>query len=277
MRHFQHHIGDYAAATAHLSVLEDGIYHRLLRRYYETERPLPADIAEVARLIRLKHRHELRLLPRVLKEFFSLSQDGWRQSRADKEINKINGWRKNLGAHSAYSSDQSPIFHLPLPYNHKEEEHDPLPTGRGARARARDPAPPLIPENEHEAQQGMKAKIPKEAAHGQRSKSGTRLPDAWRPSPAERDYAADRGLDPDATADAFCDWWSAANGANAVKRDWAAAFRTWCRHQIERANTARPGAAGARTIHVARGHDAFYERLAHIAARERADQERDGC
>jgi uncharacterized protein YdaU (DUF1376 family) len=122
MRHFQHHIGDYAAATAHLSVLEDGIYHRLLRRYYETERPLPADIAEVARLIRLKHRHELRLLPRVLKEFFSLSQDGWRQSRADKEINKINGWRKNLGAHRADSSGQSPITHHPLSriMNHKK-------------------------------------------------------------------------------------------------------------------------------------------------------------
>ena len=57
MRHFPHHIGDYAAATAHLSFMEDAAYHRLLRRYYQDEKPLPADLAAVQRLVEIGRAH----------------------------------------------------------------------------------------------------------------------------------------------------------------------------------------------------------------------------
>ena len=43
MNYFEHHIGDYAAATAHLSWDEDMAYSRLLRWYYQHEKPLPAE------------------------------------------------------------------------------------------------------------------------------------------------------------------------------------------------------------------------------------------
>ncbi len=50
MNFFSLHIGDWAEATAHLSCLEDGIYGRLVRKYYATEAPLPSDVKAVQRL-----------------------------------------------------------------------------------------------------------------------------------------------------------------------------------------------------------------------------------
>lgn len=45
MNYFPFHVGDYAAATAHLTWDEDMAYTRLLRAYYLTEQPIPLDKA----------------------------------------------------------------------------------------------------------------------------------------------------------------------------------------------------------------------------------------
>ncbi len=37
MNYYEHHIGDYAEATAHLTFIEDATYSRLIRKYYATE------------------------------------------------------------------------------------------------------------------------------------------------------------------------------------------------------------------------------------------------
>ena len=86
MRHFPHHIGDYAAHTAHLTFVEDAAYHRLLRRYYQDEKPLPADLAAVQRLVGARAKEERAAVETVLREFFTLQDDGWHQARADQEI-----------------------------------------------------------------------------------------------------------------------------------------------------------------------------------------------
>ena len=87
MNYYEHHIGDYAAATAHLSLIEDAIYSRMLRRYYLTEAPLPADVAHVARLMgvpRDSAGHDT--VQAILSEFFTLEDDGWHQKRCDENI-----------------------------------------------------------------------------------------------------------------------------------------------------------------------------------------------
>ena len=66
MNYYEHHIGDYAQATAHLSILEDGAYIRCIRKYYADEKPLPADIAAVQRLVGARTREE-RLAQRLLR------------------------------------------------------------------------------------------------------------------------------------------------------------------------------------------------------------------
>jgi len=88
MNYYEHHIGDYAQATAHLTWLEDAAYSRLLRRYYATETPLPADVSEVQRLVGARTKWERQAVETVLREFFVLREDGWHNARADAEIAK---------------------------------------------------------------------------------------------------------------------------------------------------------------------------------------------
>lgn len=88
MNYYEHHIGDYAAATGHLSLVEDAVYTRMLRRYYLTEAPLPADVGQVARLVGARQPEEVAAVEAVLGEFFTLQADGWHQKRADENIAK---------------------------------------------------------------------------------------------------------------------------------------------------------------------------------------------
>jgi uncharacterized protein YdaU (DUF1376 family) len=82
---YYRHIGDYLKDTAHLSLLEHGIYGRLLDVYYSRESPLPGD--QIARLVGAKTDEERAALLCVLNEFFVLDGDGaWVQNRCDKEI-----------------------------------------------------------------------------------------------------------------------------------------------------------------------------------------------
>jgi hypothetical protein len=62
-----------------------------------------------------------------------------------------------------------------------------------------------------------------------KKKIAGRLPDDFFLTQERGDYAKQHGLDPGETYEAFCDYWRAANGANAIKRDWEAAWRTWVR------------------------------------------------
>jgi len=85
---YKHHIGDYAAATGHLSLIEDAIYSRLLRRYYLQEGPLPVPVEQAARLIGARGEEET--VKAILLEFFVLADDGWHNKRADEEIARAN-------------------------------------------------------------------------------------------------------------------------------------------------------------------------------------------
>lgn len=84
MNYYRRHIGDYLKATSHLSLLEHGIYTRLLDVYYTREGPIPAD--QAARLVGARGKVEIDALNRVLEEFFDKAAEGWRQGRCDKEI-----------------------------------------------------------------------------------------------------------------------------------------------------------------------------------------------
>lgn len=89
MNYYEHHIGDYAAATSHLSLIEDAVYTRMLRRYYLTECHLPADVQQVMRLVGARQPEECAAVEAVLREFFTLADDGWHQKRADEDIAKF--------------------------------------------------------------------------------------------------------------------------------------------------------------------------------------------
>lgn len=64
---------------------------------------------------------------------------------------------------------------------------------------------------------------------------GTRLPEGWTPDEEGRAYAL-TVLSPDQIQpeiENFTDYWRAANGAKAVKRDWSAVWRMWVRNSVK--------------------------------------------
>ena len=86
MRHYAFHVGDYAAATVHLSDAEDLAYRRLLDAYYAREAALPADVVACCRLARATSPAARKAVDAVLREFFEMEADGWHQARCDAEI-----------------------------------------------------------------------------------------------------------------------------------------------------------------------------------------------
>lgn len=86
MNYYKRHIGDYAAATRHLSLLEHGVYCLLLDVYYTTEKPIPADDRAVFRLVGARSEEERQAVKTILAEFFLTEPDGHHQARCDKEI-----------------------------------------------------------------------------------------------------------------------------------------------------------------------------------------------
>lgn len=97
MNYYEHHLGDYAKDTAHLTMIEHGAYRLLLDRYYGTETGIPAD--QTYRLARARSKEEKQAVDDVLNEFFSLIDGVWINKRADQEISKatikINAAKEN--------------------------------------------------------------------------------------------------------------------------------------------------------------------------------------
>lgn len=86
MHYYQFNIGDYISHTRHLTLGEDAVYRRLLDAYYLQEHPLNVSVSAVARQINARdYENEVR---EILEEFFELTEKGWINTRADKEIAK---------------------------------------------------------------------------------------------------------------------------------------------------------------------------------------------
>lgn len=86
MYYYQFNIGDYQSHTAHLSDIEDLVYRRLLDWIYLHEKPIPLNIDEVARNIRMRTHCESIAI--VLQEFFICMDYGWISERVLKEVAK---------------------------------------------------------------------------------------------------------------------------------------------------------------------------------------------
>lgn len=196
MHYYQFNIGDYASHTRHLSPIEDIAYRRLLDIYYLHEQPLNSGIASVARQIGMKeYESEVGL---VLDEFFTLSDQGWVSSRADKEI-----------AH----------YHSKIEQASKAGKAS---AERRSNARSTDVQPTNKQEpitNNH--------KPKKEQQRGTRLSKDFLFTGEWlafckqeRPD-----------LEPLRVFEEFKDYWISQPGQKGVKLDWEATWRNWVRRQ----------------------------------------------
>lgn len=172
MNYYEHHLGDYVRDTAHLSMLEDGAYRRLMDACYIRERPLPRDLKECCKLARAASKPEREAVTYVLKEFFEEREDGFHQRRVDAEIERFQSKSRKAKAsadarwqaceRNANASDphmptqcesdalQSPVTSNQSPVTKEsEKDTDPL---RGIRVNGKHPRPkpksPLPPDFE---------------------------------------------------------------------------------------------------------------------------------
>lgn len=86
MNYYKFNIGDYAAATRHLTMLEHGAYRLLLDLYYTSEQPIPLDLKAAARKAGARSKDEVQAVETVLQEFFTETQAGWTHARCETEI-----------------------------------------------------------------------------------------------------------------------------------------------------------------------------------------------
>lgn len=135
MHYYQFNIGDYMRDTAHLDEMEDLAYRRMLDLYYLRESPLPLEVKEIAKLIRMRSHCEC--ITDVLQEFFERTADGWINSKADAVLSSIYSksekakkaaekrWKKqpvkNADALQTHCQDDAdgmlPNTHNPIPNN----------------------------------------------------------------------------------------------------------------------------------------------------------------
>lgn len=84
MHYYQFNIGDYVKSTRHLTPIEDIAYRRMLDLQYDTEKPLPSELAKIARLISMPlNQEEIRI---ILNEYWNETDLGWVNFRVEKEL-----------------------------------------------------------------------------------------------------------------------------------------------------------------------------------------------
>ena len=116
----------------HLSEIEDLTYRRLLDWYYLHESPIPLDLNEVSRQIRMRSHSDC--IATVLQEFFERTADGWIHHRANKEIEKVGDksqkasasakarWNKVSDANALQTQSEGNATHNTLPIT-QDTEH----------------------------------------------------------------------------------------------------------------------------------------------------------
>ena len=219
MNYYEHHMGDYLKATAHLSALEDCFYRRALDWYYSNEKALPEEVSQVARLLRAQGAQERKAVASVLSEFFTLSADGWHNKRADAEIIDLH-IRQETNRENGRKGGRPK----------KEPNNNPEVSG-GFQV-----ANPDESETKGLQTPDSSLQTPDQKHRAPRSPSGSRLPTDWSIPDDWIPVAESIGVPVGAVlveASKFRDHWLAKSGKDGRKADWLACWRTWCRNAVD--------------------------------------------
>jgi uncharacterized protein YdaU (DUF1376 family) len=213
MNYYNFHIGDYISHTIHLSLQEDLAYRRLLDMYYDTELPIPNNIPLVSRRLRISPDD----VKTVLEEFFELTEDGYKNFRAE---NEIADYRRFIDKQKVNGSKG----------------------GRPKKSHRKPTANPTETQNNPNQEPITNNQQPiVKATKGSRLSTDFELPDSW----TEFCQTERPDLNPQKVFDSFKDYWVAKAGAAGVKLDWQATWRNWVRNQ----NIAKPLFNKADVVH----------------------------
>lgn len=241
MNYYEHHLGDYYRKAKHLTMLEHGAYRMLLDLYYIHEEPLPADMKAIQRLAGARMDDEKEAVENVVREFFTLADDGWRHAKCDEEIEKararIDTARENgkRGGRPKKNPDETENKPADNP-----QETQPVNSGSDFKTQTK---AHQTPDTNHQTP------VKKEG-----EARATRLPENWRPGDDDFKFALGEGLTvPDVEREIakFTDYWRGKAGKDGRKLDWSATWRNWVRRASESRSSpvprkAIPSGAGSR-------------------------------
>jgi len=213
MHYYQHHIGDYKAATSHLTNEEDIAYRRLLEMYYDTEQSIPDNTQRLSRVLRVT----AQAVEVVLNDFFVLLDGAWVQSRCQLEISSYQSMKNSGkdGADKRWGKGRyAPPMPPPLatqspPQSGGNANHEPITTNQ---------EPLVVPTS------------PKARRKHQ-------LPIDFFPNEIGQSAAVSKGLSVAGEFMKFSDYHQSKGNAMA---DWQAAWRTWVGNARPPAATAQP-------------------------------------
>jgi uncharacterized protein YdaU (DUF1376 family) len=258
MHLYRHHIGDYAAATGHLTFVEDAAYCRLLRIYYSSERALPHEIKSIQRLVSARTKEEKDAVDTILNEFFNLESDGWHNKRADEEIADFTEKAPKIAAEKENAKERQrrarehrkEIFEqlrsngIVPRYNATMLELVTLLNGAISQQHNANVTEPVTRDDTNNRnrnrnhnqllKESTKEKTNAVAIAPAKHPNAIRLPTDWQLPKALGDWALDQGLTTSeviAEGEKFKDYWIAKSGKDATKNDWPATWRNWIRNR----------------------------------------------
>jgi uncharacterized protein YdaU (DUF1376 family) len=85
-QYYRFFIADYLRDAAHLSLLEHGVYRRLIDLYMTTGEPLLFDLQRICWLLHASSKEEQQAVQLVVEEFFHMEGSLLHHSRCDREI-----------------------------------------------------------------------------------------------------------------------------------------------------------------------------------------------
>jgi uncharacterized protein YdaU (DUF1376 family) len=130
--------GDYRRDTAHLSLLQDGAYRRLLDNCYATGKPIPTHVEQVFRICSAFVPEEQAAVRSVLKEFFTLREDGWHNRRVDRELAKVHEIREKRSKAGRQSARKRKATHEGTHVGHMFPQPQPQSQPQSQKSKARD-------------------------------------------------------------------------------------------------------------------------------------------
>lgn len=248
------YVGDYMTDTMHLTTRQHGAYLLLIIAAWKGCGWIAGTDTALMAITKLSPKEWQQDGPALLP-FFAKDGDKLRHNRVAYEWNEAQ--RRTADKSRAGRAGASKRWHSSANGNAMAE---PMRTQSQVDAHSQSQLQEPVTATDR-IERGAVAPCANEGANDGRR--GTRLSADWQPSLDERGFAADLGIDPEATADAFRDYWISVPGAKGRKLDWTATWRGWCRRETPRA----VGQATARRVQPSRGNDAFYQQLADIAHR----------
>ncbi len=237
MNSYRRHIGDYLKDTGHLTLLEHGVYSRLLDLYYLNDGPLTASESTIARKLGARTDDEKWAVNAVLEEFFTVREDGAFVHKRCEEV--IAGFRKfgeqqraRVAKRYAKSTDgypRLPAVDLPSTVGMPTAE-TPYPSGTSTvdlpytnhKPKTINHIPPIPLEcpPQGAASAVEAADLPKRAAQ---------LPKDWKPKESHLAIASAEKKDIEREATKFKDY-HVSKGS--TFKDWDRAFNTWLRNHF---------------------------------------------